>query len=571
MNFMNFLTEKWMKNQRSREQIILLGIIVFVFVIFLKTIRVTGILEILVIGQEEDLNSIEILYGVISLLMEGWNCLVISLLFVLGLIYYLRVLRIGWLRKNLVTVMNAIVYLSAISLFVERIKPLFFTVPLFFLIVSRISDLWLNNRADLLQKINKHRIPIYFFLLLFILYIIGIIQVQTGVANEIRSSIPIFHQLISITPVYHALIFYLVLVLNNWKTSEYEIFINIVLVISVFLFVESLLSFYFKLDFLVDVSLGIGMFQGAFMAGYHKVARIAMVIGFFALYMFSRSKKIGYLLVFVFAILICFSTLNRSAIGAFFIGIAVVLIQLFYTNFASISVKQKNRIVYVFVLFILIIGVLLISITGQVRNSIVGQEINIAQIVRTLTGRLILMARGLEVFIDNFWIGTGAQNVSDYLSSKSIPTNISLYVHKRLYEAFGNFMDSFNNSEDWLFEFFSGRTIHNLWLNFILEWGITGLFIVAYVLCKGLSWTRTAINKMTARDKNSIPLGIFLALGISLSLSMLFTIKFRYYSLFVMILLFTDLLAQNKDGVLDKEKVPNLFPSDSDGVNISPV
>jgi len=543
-------------DRHSREQFVLLSILFVLFLIFIKTIRVAGILNIFLIGQGQDINSIEVLLEILLLVLEGPNLIIVGLMIAFGMIYYFRILGKGWLRKNVITVMNVVIYVSAISFFVERMKPLFFTVPLFFMVAFRLFDMWTSDKKKLVKIIKHYRVPILFFLLLYVLYFVGIIQIQSGIAHDSRASIPIFQQIISFTPVYHASIYFLVLILNDWGSKEFENFIKVILFFGVLLFLESLLAFYFKVDGLVDVSLGFGMFQGAFLAGYHKVARLAMTIGFFSLFIYSRELKKYYLLIFLFSILISFSTLNRSAVGAFFVGMAIILVQLFYLHFPHLSVRQKNRIGLVFFVVILILGVLMISLTGQVRNEIVGQEINVEQLVKTLTGRIILMARGVEIFMGNFWIGTGAQNVSVFLAAEEIPIEFSLTIQSWLYELVGKYMDVVSSPEIWLREFFTGRTIHNLWLNFILEWGITGLLIVGGIIYGGTRWIRIAWKFIRSGDKRIIPFGIMLAYGFSLSMSMLFTIIFRYYSLFVVIILLTGVLAHDFELEMDAlEKV----------------
>ena len=83
-------------------------------------------------------------------------------------------------------------------------------------------------------------------------------------------------------------------------------------------------------------------------------------------------------------------------------------------------------------------------------------------------------------------------------------------------------------------------TLHNLWFQFIIEWGIVGFALVVYLWYGGWKLFRqaTEVARRTRERKMMIPVWILFGFAGSLSFSMLFTSKFYVYWYFVLVFLF---------------------------------
>lgn len=527
---------------KYRRKSIFASLLISLFMVILVA-NYQELLNLLVVGIGEDINSVEILQGVIIIYSTGWNLVLLGLMTLGTIIFSFGFAREDLARIGLTGIMNGVVYLSAISLYIERLKPIFFTIPLFFMVVIRVVTLLKSNKKGLVILLKKWSIPLLIFILLFLIFSIGIVQILVGSADVVRSAIPIFQQVVAITPYFHAFIFFLVLILNEWEIKEFEKYFKSVLFLGIILFVESLVAFYFQADFLRNISIShiLGMFSGAFLGGYHKVARIAIVMGFIALYFVFRTRWKGYWIFFIMAIFIAFSALNRSAIGAFFQGIGLIVFQQSWSLISKMPKRKRILLISSSIVIFFGAGFSILWFATFVRDLAPFLEMGPEQLIGTFTGRAIILARSLDVFVHKFWTGTGPYNVTPYLASQSVP----VHAFQKLYDWFGI---GYEGATVWVQYkvslFFKSRTAHNLWVNFLLEWGVFGALIIGYILYYGIRWFRKVWKLVVRGDLSVTPAWILLVLLFSLGLSLHFTIKFRYYSLFVILLLFIKKLIQ---------------------------
>ena len=534
-----------------RRKTLLVGLLVVVSGIILL-VNGKNLLTVFLVGTGEDKNSIQITKELFFIFRSGWNPVLLGILLGGGLLFVFGFARKDLARIGLKGAMNGIVYLGIVSYFVERVKPIFFTVPLFFMLLVRIGILLKQNRGQFMELLKRSFVPIVFFVLIFLLHIFGIVQVITGTADDVRNTIPVFEQAIVITPYFHAFVYFMVLVVNEWEILEYEKYIKIIVFLGIFLFIESLFALYFGAESLVNVSLDkhLGMFSGAFLGGYHKMGRLAMVIGFMALYLKSRTQKNVYWALFVMAVLVNFSALNRSAIGAFFLGLGMIVFQQMWSRLLKMEKKHKRVVIYSSIVFFLLVGVSLLWFASIVRDLSPYLEMGPQQLLDTSTDRIKIIARSIDVLINKLWIGTGPLNATYYFSSETVPA----ITFEKLYSWLGG---GFPNVDEWIqFEFstfFASRTAHNLWMNIVLEWGVIGFAIIGYVLYRGVLWLQMLWRSIRSGESAVEPLWILWVCLFSVGLSLLFTIKFRYYSLFTIILLFTGTAIREFDSIRNNQ------------------
>jgi len=245
--------EKIKGNKHYQQLIFLGGVCLVLFGIFL-IFNWKAILGVFVVGTGEDKYSFEILHELFLLIIKDWNPILMGLLLVciIGLLFLFN--RAYPSKLNLIGVMNGIVYFSAISIYVERAKPIFFTFPLFVLLIFRSIVYFKENTENFVGLIKKNIIIFVLFALLLLLHAVGILQVITGTADPIRLTIDLVEQSVAISPIIHALIFFSVITVNEWQVPEFEKFAKVVLFLGIFLFIEAVLAFYFRLDFLFDIS-----------------------------------------------------------------------------------------------------------------------------------------------------------------------------------------------------------------------------------------------------------------------------------------------------------------------------
>ena len=266
------------------------------------------------------------------------------------------------------------------------------------------------------------------------------------------------------------------------------------------------------------------------------MGRLAMVMGFMALYLLKRTQNKIYWALFVMAVMITFSALNRSAIGAFFLGLGLMVFQQLWSKLSEMKKTHKRIILFSSVVFFLMAGISLLWFASEVRDLNPYLDMGPQQLLDTNIERIKIIARSIDVLVHKIWTGTGPLNATYYFSSETVPAN----TFAKLFSWLGG---DFVNAEEWIqFEystFFSSRTAHNLWMNFILEWGIVGFVIIGYILYRGGTWLRKLWGNISDGESAAAPSWILLVCLFSVGLSLLFTIKFRYYSLFTFLLLFT--------------------------------
>jgi len=199
----------------------------------------------------------------------------------------------------------------------------------------------------------------------------------------------------------------------------------------------------------------------------------------------------------------------------------------------------------------LLVGVSLLWFASIVRDLSPYLEMGPQQLLDTSTDRIKIIARSIDVLIYELWTGTGPLNATYYFSSEAVPAS----TFAKLYSWFGG---DFPNVDEWIqFEFstfFASRTAHNLWMNFVLEWGVVGFAIIGYILYRWVLWLRMMWERIRSSDSAVLPLWILWVCLFSVGLSLLFTIKFRYYSLFTILLLLTGTAIREFDSKRKKQK-----------------
>ncbi len=162
--------------------------------------------------------------------------------------------------------------------------------------------------------------------------------------------------------------------------------------------------------------------------------------------------------------------------------------------------------------------------------------------------RFIRWARGIDVFLYNFPWGTGSGMTGYFLGSSLVPWQICEWVGQIFNYDPARIQKLLVSQKHFaLFGIEAGYTIHNLWLQTIIEFGLLGLLFIAYLLKKG--WhIFVLLYRLQKKVSSSIDLSrvwVVFMLLFSICLSVSFTIKFRNYWYFAVLFLFLELCVRD--------------------------
>jgi len=420
---------------------------------------------------------------------------------------------------SMMSVTNVLVYLCGVSVVFPAVPVRLGALLLMFLM--------LNPRTTNRKISQGFQIFLFAFI---VMNLIGLCITSFGI-DQVRAGIPILIQLSGTLPYVVAIIIYFVIKRNGWRLHNFERFFKIVMIGGLFFAMESLATFYlgrstlpFLSGFAVDDN--DGMFQSTLLQSQHLVSRIGLATLFVAIYFYYRTWRHRYILAAVLGGLLVFSTLNRQVIVSCLLGIGL----LWTVSRNGARRVPWNRPIHL-VGAVIVLGLALIA--GQVLVQGITETRVANSVERTVRNRLLHVARAVDVLWFTSFVGTGPGSDQIYRGSFFVPTTI----------AFEPVMEFFQEDPDYAFSRFrrpgledqKAYTVHNLWVRFLLEWGVVGLIFLICVVRQAWKLFRKlySVHGIDTRAAWAI-----FSFAIALSLSMMTTVKLDLYWYFVVVFMF---------------------------------
>jgi len=315
----------------------------------------------------------------------------------------------------------------------------------------------------------------------------------------------------------------------RWGLKEYESFYMVILVGSVFISFEALITFYLKQP---DVFAAFGpsmhktnMFRSAFIQDHHKVARLAMTGLFMSLYFFRQRAQNRYLCSAILAALLLGATLNRAPFVATVIGVtAYLVIGVQWADATWTGVAMRRLVATSAAVVILVGGGVLLGGMEETRDT--------ASSLNALENRMLHGARAVEVLRYTPLLGTGPGNDTYYLGSGHIPPVLLLTLARWFQVSEFYALQKVARSELYGSQGdVRGRGAHSLVLEILMHWGVVvGGAALLYLLFQALRAVRRLILAESGVDKEMAWLVLLFAM--SLCLSVFTTSGFRHYWFF---------------------------------------
>ena len=436
----------------------------------------------------------------------------------------------GWgaIPINLVRFQNLCIILIATSL----ILPI---VPVQLLTTLLLALFGLSFVFSRQPRVVGNGFRILFGLFLA-LNLVGIL-VSVFEMDDVRHRIPIIRQLVGNLPYLTAFIVYYGVQRNDWRLVDFEKVIKVIVFGTLFLSAEALATWYIgrsslPLAIFGSSLTGSGLFDSFLIRNHHAVSRISLVAIFGSLYLFNRYGQKRDLLLGGLASLALIATLDRAPIMVGVIGVGLYLALSRRGNTAPQATAIGTR-----ALTRGVVSIVALIVGGYAATFALQQVTQIrdaSALVTVFQSRLVHHARALDVLVYTPVIGTGPHLDQFYQGSSFVPPTF-----------LNSAVQTFAMSPDWAMrritdEGFSREgasySAHSLWLEFIMHWGVFGLFVVLYLLYMTL---KVSLKLFKSRENlfSQATWAIFLLAG-GISASMITTSRFRYWWLFVFIYLF---------------------------------
>lgn len=423
--------------------------------------------------------------------------------------------------------LNLLVYGYAVALIVPMI-PVQGLVALILLVLVVAGDLrGLNGR-------------------LVAVVLTGAVVVGAGLAagalgwDPVRAQVPISVQITGLLPPASALCAYIVIRRNAWGPAEFGTFFTIVIVGGVLLAFESLATFYVGQPSLpgLDPALNrAGMFISGFLKSHHLVGRIGMSTVFAGLYMYYRFSARWGAIAAVLGYILVFATLNRQIILTTTLGLALLwaVARGGRARTPSAGARRLRALMVVGLAVVVIAGLLVVA--SEVRDE--GFEV-------TSWNRLILWARAVDVARFTMPIGTGPGLTQYYTGSDLVPAETLQAFATALDLELADTLQRITRSGTFFAFGEKGYTVHSLWVEFVLEWGVAGILAIAWLLLGGLRILRRLRAAAATADRERLASAwAALLLAAMLSVSVITTVKFDLYWYFVVTYAFARMAAHD--------------------------
>ena len=460
--------------------------------------------------------------------LSGWTLPLVALTGVITAAFLVVEGQSGSLRINTQKLMNVVLVLYGVTVFVPLLRPAMLTGTL-------IGLLLVSPRPQYkIYGIRWFSTIVFAFIVIFA---IGMLRGWVDV-DQVRARITVGDQINGFLPIIHAAAVYFVIKRNKWGVREFEIYFLVFLALGVAISIESLVTFYAKIGshvalFGSDPLNASGMFQSAWVANFHIVARVGMILIFGALYFYTKTRSGKYLLILPLGSILLFSALSRQSLIATGLGLVIFFLLVRKSQGGR---RQSARMLNWVVLPALITGALLatlvfVGLATEIRNDPFG--------INVLTARPVMLVRGLDAFLYTDGIGTGPALLPHYTASSVVPTPASDVLLPWIGVDFRDAIDILTRTGR-LEREAAGFTAHNFWFTLIYEWGLLGLAVVIFLAYRGWRLIHIALKADKARltVRSTSAMWAVFSMVIAISFSALFTSKFAILDFYVVMFLF---------------------------------
>jgi hypothetical protein len=369
------------------------------------------------------------------------------------------------------------------------------------------------------------------FLLFSILDLAGWTAGALGL-DQVRGDIPMDLQLVFAIPYLTTFAMVFAMSRSGFGLREYEALLKVIMVGGVFLAGEAGLTRYIGREFLLpgfpSSIYQSTMFMSFLTQSHHVVARVAMTMVFFGLYLHLRVRETRYLVCAGLGLLLLFATFDRAPILATLGALCAYAIQRQGPN----SGDQQKWAGRQLARGLIILVTLTLTAGAFARITSVREANSLSTSFET---RALLLARSADVFAYVPLFGTGPNLEGYYSGSSDVPPKVLFSAAdalgvSRAFAITKVMRGSFLFSD-------GGYTTHNLWIEIVQHWGIVALVAGCWFF-----WASARRWHQLTKTRNewSDPARLTFWFAVCLCVSMLTTVKFEYYWFFFVVFAFAD-------------------------------
>ena len=498
-----------------------------------------------------DLGEIEKFSGLINAILFSIDTQITGLIFFVCMIAYLEknpsFLDINIEYKKITVALIALKIVTFIS---------FLPLPNTLLNILIIGFIFAFPSSKESGEINQ----IFWFFVIGILFhefiLITVELFNIGLVAQVRNNIPSsFHSmqqtLFNLNTILDPFLMFYIVSKYKWELEDFEKFFKYLLYFSTIVAIEFLvISFAVILGsgISIDSAFNLLMFNSEIVGSYHIVGRLALIGLFFSLYLFSKYREYKHIFLLLFMFGLMFSTLNRQVVLSGLLCLGIIFIM-------QVLMNEKNHIKK----FLKLIPVIIIVIGVPILANIQVQNVrgdDAQTIVEGIQKRSLKYAKAGDVVVNIFPLGSGVGLQQFFSGSRLIPTNLSdslgyayafdLWEVDRL--TIGQKEDTDRLDQQ------RGFSVHNSYLEIIVELGLIGIILVLYLLiymAKHFFHIFSIIKRNTLSVSLIQLLSVFMMIA-SVMISILATSKFNDFWLIALAIGFLNAL-KNSSLKLDQE------------------
>lgn len=289
--------------------------------------------------------------------------------------------------------------------------------------------------------------------------------------------------------------------------------------------IEAIVFYYFRLGGPLEAYAinRYGQFDGVLFGSPDALGRITGIAIFAVLYLATKPGRKLLLLLIPFFLLTLVATQNRATAVSLVAGLAL------YTALRG-RTRRRSAVLVTWIFT----AAAIVAAAGFGISRILDEELSILRSdykdPSNALARLVIAQRGVEVAVHTFPFGVGAGQVQYYMNSPEVPSlfgEAEYYENRPLYYAIrsGSLLTS----------------VHNLYLNFIIEAGLLGLLALGTLATRVIKIFRFAWNQ---RDVyHNTPLDALFAILITIAINVGADSTFRPYALYLWLVWSATLIA----------------------------
>lgn len=357
--------------------------------------------------------------------------------------------------------------------------------------------------------------------------------------DPIVTSVPLYRILADAVPYADGMLVWYLIRNNRWGREEFEGALGCVFWVALVMGIESILFYYLRVPNPYSLNHEGRFFLGMFVRHHIVASRLGLILAGAAFYFYWRRGGWFYLFASFAGILLVLSTWRRVPIFALFLG-AFLLILFFMKFRRRPSAKKKMKSFFVSCLkasvFLACIGVSMMEGT-RVR----GEFVEASNLSMSVKERLFQYARAADVLVARPVLGGGPRQGFLYGYYKDTPATFSAYFYGKI-TRYESGIQGWSTSD--LFQENPRKSapvsLHSLPMNFVVDLGLLGLFLVMVMLTTGVMYFFKVMRLQPHEDSLGIviPFAVIFSTVVALFVGVSTTAHFYPYWLFVILLRF---------------------------------